>query len=148
MLYARSLAKSVITVVSLACCAGHVTAQQQAFGLELELNKIEQTDSGCRLTFKSTNRMPAKLESFSLEVYLLDPKGVALQSVQFSFGAIAASKARFAKFDLKDRPCKDIGGVFINEFKSCMADKDIAQQCRDTLILNNLTTVSFSDGAP
>jgi hypothetical protein len=116
-------------------------------GLEIELNKIEQTDAGCRLTFKSTNFLNVRLDSFSMEVYLLDPRGVALQSVQFSFGPIAASKARFAKFDLRDRTCAEIGGIFVNEFKSCKADVDISEQCRDTLKIRNLTTVKFSDGA-
>lgn len=116
-------------------------------GLELELNKLEQTDAGCRLTFKSTNRFPTKIDGFDIEVYLLDGKGVALQSIQFSFGAIASGKARFAKFDLKDRKCGEIGGIFVNEFKSCKGETDMAQKCRDTLSLKNLTTIEFSDGA-
>jgi hypothetical protein len=37
--------------------------------------------------------------------------------------------------------------LFVNEFKSCKADTDIAQQCRDTLTLRNLTEIKFSDGA-
>jgi hypothetical protein len=145
MLPVRSM--SVTAVIGFLLCGASGTAGAQQSGLEIELNKIEQFESGCRLTFKSTNRMSVGLQSFSLEVYLLDTKGVALQSVQFSFGSIAATKARFAKFDLKDRPCKDIGGIFVNEFKSCKAETDIAQQCRDTLSLKNLTTVMFSDGA-
>ena len=127
--------------------AGVQPARSAEPGLELELNKIEQAEGGCRLTFKSTNRFATKLNSFSVEVYLLDSKGVALQSVQFSFGAIASGKARFAKFDLKDRQCGEIGGIFVNEFKSCQGETEMAQQCRDTLSLNNLTAIKFSDGA-
>jgi hypothetical protein len=131
----------------LAGAGGDNSALAEGAGLEIELNKVEQADVGCRLTFKSTNNLGVKLESFGIEIYLLDPKGVALQSVQFTFGPIAAAKARFAKFDLKDRPCADIGGIFVNEFKSCKAEAEIAQQCRDTLKLKNLTGIKFSDGA-
>lgn len=126
---------------------GGTPARSADPGLELELNKIEQSAGGCQLTFKSTNRFATKIESFNLEVYLLDARGVALQSVQFSFGAIASGKARFAKFDLKDRQCGEIGGIFVNEFKSCKGEAEMAQQCRDTLSLKNLTAIVFSDGA-
>lgn len=117
-------------------------------GLELELNKIEQTDASCRLIFKTTNHMPQSIESFALELYLLDNKGVALDSVQFTFGAVAAGKARFSKFEMKDRKCADIGGLFVNDVKSCKATAEIADQCRSALRLSNLTAIKFSDGSP
>ena len=138
---------TMIFAVGLMCSNLMSTTYAAAGGLEIELNKAEPMDMGCRLTFKSTNNLGVKLESFTIEVYLLGQKGVALQSVQFTFGAIAAQKARFAKFDLKDRPCGDIGGIFVNEFKSCKAGTDMAETCRDTLTLKNLTAISFSDGA-
>ncbi len=122
-------------------------AQSQKPGIEIEFNKAEQVGADCRLIFKSTNSFAQAITGFSVEIYLLDAKGVALQSVQFSFGAIGASKARFAKFDLQDRKCADIGGIFVNEFKSCKADTEMAQTCRDSLVLKNLTTLSFTDGA-
>jgi hypothetical protein len=117
-------------------------------GLELELNKIEQTDSSCRVIFKTTNHLPADIESFAIELYLLDGKGVALDSVQFTFGAVASNKARFSKFEMKDRKCGDIGGLFVNDVKSCKAKTEIAEQCRSTLQLRNLTAIKFSDGSP
>lgn len=150
MLIRRTLA--IACVLGLASAGAMAPLHAAEAGLEIEFNKIEQTDAGCRLTFKTTNRLPVKLESFSIELYLLDPKGVALESVQFTFGAIAMSKARFSKFDLKDRPCADVGGIFINEFKSCKSDTgkpdtDMVRQCSDTLLLKNLTAITFSDGA-
>src|SRR5260221_10479106 len=109
-----------------------------AAGLELALNKIEQTDTSCRLIFKTTNHMPSDIESFAIELYLLDGKGVALDSVQFTFGAVATAKARFSKFELKDRKCGDIGGLFVNDVKSCKSATEIAEQCRSALQLSNL----------
>jgi hypothetical protein len=128
-------------------CAAAVPAVAQSSGLELELNKVEQTGSDCRVIFKSTNRLGVDLKGFGLEVYLLDPRGVALQSILLSFGSIGLSKGRFAKFDLKGRTCTDIGGVFVNEFKSCQADSDMPEKCRSSLSLKNLTSLSFTDGA-
>ena len=133
--------------MALATASAYSVARADGANLEIEFNKIEQSDAGCRLTFKTTNQLAAKLESFSVELYLLDPKGVALESVQFTFGAIASGKARFSKFDIKDHPCSGIGAIFVNELKSCMADTDIVQQCRDALRLKNLTPIKFSDGA-
>ena len=87
--------------VGLACWLAGAPAHAGGPALEIEFNKIEQMGPDCRLTFKSTNGLAVGLDGFGAEVYLLDPRGVALQSVQFAFGAIAAAKARFAKFDLR-----------------------------------------------
>lgn len=134
-----------LVICTLTFLGGATVPRAQETGLELELNKAEQYDGGCRLTFRAGNHFKTRLEGFTVELYLLDPKGVALQSVQFTFGAVAASKARFAKFDLKDRKCTEIGAIFVNEFKSCKAETDITQQCQNGLILKNLTPLRFTD---
>ncbi len=134
-----------LVIFTLSSVGGATVPRAQQTGLELELNKVEQYDGGCRLTFRAGNHFKARLEGFTVEFYLLDPKGVALQSVQFTFGAVAAAKARFAKFDLKERNCSEIGEIFVNEFKSCKAETDITQQCQNGLILKNLTPLRFTD---
>ncbi len=139
--------KRLVTSLVFSLCLYSPDACAETAGLELELNKIEQAGADCRMIFKSTNRMGLDLKSFGIEVYLLDAKGVALQSILLTFGSISSSKGRFAKFDLKARTCSDIGGVFVNEFKTCQADTDIAEKCRAGLALKNLSTLSFTDGA-
>jgi hypothetical protein len=116
--------------------------------LALELNKAEAAGTGCRLTFKVTNHFPDKLDDINVEVYLVDAKGIVLQSVQFPFGYVLAGKSRFAKFDIRNTVCADIGGMFVNEFKSCKGPTDMAVQCRETLTTANLTAIKFSDGSP
>jgi hypothetical protein len=116
--------------------------------LALELNKAEVAGTGCRLTFKATNYFPNKLDDINVEVYLVDAKGIVLQSVQFPFGYVLAGKTRFAKFDIRNTACTDIGGMFVNEFKSCKGATDMAVQCRESLITSNLTAIKFSDGSP
>lgn len=140
---------SCLAVSAGLCVASPVGAQSPE--LELELNKVEQAGTDCRMIFKSTNRMGIDLKSFGIEVYLLDAKGVALQSILLTFGSISSSKGRFAKFDLKGRTCADIGGVFVNEFKTCQpteqSSTDIAEKCRSGLVLRNLSSLNFTDGA-
>jgi hypothetical protein len=116
--------------------------------LRLELNKAEQSAANCRLTFRITNRFPVKLDDINVEIYFTDKKGVVMQSVQFPFAGVAAGKSRFARFDVNDTACTDIGGMFVNEFKSCKGPSDMAEQCRDTLVVTNLTALTFSDGEP
>lgn len=144
--------KHTIVIILVFCVTFSSTLRNAAIaevapGIEVELNKIEQSDAACSLTFKSSNHLTRNLETMNIEVYLLDKKGVALQSLQFTFNAIAASKARFAKFDLKGRKCDDIGGIFVNEIKSCKLEGDATQTCPTTLQLRNLTSIKFTDGA-
>ena len=116
--------------------------------LALELNKVEAAGDGCRMTFRATNSYPFKLEDINVEVYLVDQKGVVLQSLQFPFGYVLAGKSRFAKFDIKSTACDGIGGMFVNEFKSCKGPTDMALECREALTVTNLTAINFSDGGP
>jgi hypothetical protein len=116
--------------------------------LRLELNKAEQSAASCRLTFRVTNHFPVRLDDINVEIYFTDKKGVVMQSVQFPFAAVAAGKSRFARFDIHDTACTDIGAMFVNEFKSCKGPTDMAEQCSDTLEVANLTALSFSDGEP
>ncbi len=114
--------------------------------LTLELNKVEEADGACRLTFRIVNRYQFKLEDINVEVYLVDNQGVALQSIQFPFGLVLPGKSRFAKFDIKGLPCSSIGGLFVNEFKSCKGSADMKLECLDGLKTTNLTGLKFNDG--
>lgn len=116
--------------------------------LRLELNKAEQSAANCRVTFRITNFFPEKLDDINIEIYFTDKKGVVMQSVQFPFATVLAGKTRFAKFDVHETACADIGGMFVNEFKSCKGSADMAEQCRATLEVANLTALPFSDGEP
>jgi hypothetical protein len=128
----------------LATCG--LAAAEEKPHLALELNKVEPAGTGCRLTFRATNSYDFKLEDITLEVYLVDTKGVVLQSLQFPFGYVLAGKSRFAKFDIKSVACADIGGMFVNEFKSCKGPAEMAMECRESLSVSNLTALKFSDG--
>ena len=135
--------------LALATLAGFtIPVLAEAPHLALELNKAEAAGTGCRLTFKAINYFPDKLDDINVEVYLVDAKGVVLQSVQFPFGYVLAGKTRFAKFDIRNTSCADIGGMFVNEFKSCKGATDMAVQCRESLTTSNLTAIPFSDGSP
>jgi hypothetical protein len=129
-------------------CWPQFAVAQDAPHLVLELNKAETVGTGCRVTFKATNNFPERLEEFNVEVYLVDSKGIVMQSVQFPFGFIPSSKVRFAKFDVKNTDCSNIGGMFVNEFKTCKGKTDMSVQCRETLKTVNLTSITFSDGSP
>ena len=69
-----------------------------------------------------------------------------MQSVQFPFATVLAGKTRFAKFDVNGTDCAGIGGMFVNEFKSCKGAQEMAEQCRASLETANLTSLPFSDG--
>lgn len=140
----KRLARTLSALCFCTACGAASAAEKPH--LALELNKVEAAGTGCRMTFRATNSYDFKLEDITLEVYLVDPKGVVLQSLQFPFGYVLAGKSRFAKFDVKSIPCGDIGGMFVNEFKSCKGTSDMAMECRESLQVTNLTSLKFSDG--
>lgn len=134
----------VITAIVFGIRAGAAEAPH----LALELNKVESSGDGCRMTFRAMNTYPFKLEDITVEVYIVDQKGVVLQSLQFPFGYVLAGKSRFAKFDIKSTKCDAIGGMFVNEFKSCKGPTDMFLECREALKVSNLSAINFTDGDP
>jgi hypothetical protein len=140
--------RNVLAALGFACaaCFPLPALAQDAPHLVLELNKAETVGTGCRVTFKATNNFPERIDEFNVEVYLVDGKGVVMQSVQFPFGFVPNGKSRFAKFDVKNTECASIGGMYVNEFKTCKGKTDLAIQCRESLKTANLTAITFSDG--
>ena len=141
--------KNSLACLALICAVfwQDVASAEEPQHLALELNKAESVAAGCRVTFRATNYFADKLEDVNVEVYLVEAKGIVIQSIQFPLGYVLAGKTRFAKFDIKGTTCVSIGGMFVNEFKSCKGATDMALQCRETLRITNLTAIKFSDGS-
>lgn len=137
---------SLRNALAAALIAWSTTAYAAEPHIRLELNKAEQSAANCRLTFRITNFFPERLDDINVEIYFTDKKGVVMQSVQFPFATVLAGKTRFAKFDVNSTDCAAIGGMFVNEFKSCKGAQDMAEQCRASLETANLTSLPFSDG--
>ncbi|GLQ54647.1 hypothetical protein [Devosia nitrariae] len=90
-----------------------------AAGLALELNALQQGESGCRVTFLATNRLGALLERAGVEVALFDTSGAIERIVNLDFKALSENKTKVLQFELAGLDCGDLGRVLVNDIPAC-----------------------------
>lgn len=87
--------------------------------LSLELNALQPTDSGCRLTFVVVNELAALLEKAAFEVALFDGSGQVNRLTILDFKDLPAGKTKVRRFDLNGSKCAEISRVLVNDATEC-----------------------------
>ncbi len=85
----------------------------------LELNALEQTGGGCRLTFVMRNGLSADIEALGLEIALFADDGAVAGIVALDAGALPAGKTRVRRFVAPESSCAQISRVLINDVTRC-----------------------------
>lgn len=83
----------------------------------IELNKAEQADSACRLTFTAASADSVK--SLVLETVLIDTAGEVQLLTLFDFQSLPGGKTRVRQFDLPHTQCAGIGQILFNGIHAC-----------------------------
>lgn len=111
-------------------------------GLSIELNTLQASDKGCRLTFVAANHFAADVDQASFEVVLFDGKGLVDRMTVLNFKALPAGHARVRQFDIPQVDCGNVSRLLINAARSCEGAGLDAQACTA-----GLQTTSKSDVA-
>lgn len=93
---------------------------QEAGALLLELNAVQPSDKGCRLTFVVTNQLGADLDRASFELALFDQSGVVDRLTVLEFRDMPRAKTKVSRFDLAGVDCGKLSRVLVNEAKDCV----------------------------
>lgn len=121
--------------------AGGVGAQEKT--IAIELNKVMNTDAGCRLTFVVKNDTQALLEKTSYEIAAFDASKTVTKLLVFEFGRLPAGKTKVVEFALAGVGCTDISRILVNTSPQCMADGSASTLCLDALKTSSLTPITF-----
>ncbi len=109
----------------------------------LELNALQQTETGCRITFLAENRLGSEIGKASFELALFGPEGSIDRLVALDFGVLTAGKSRVVQFELKQLACDDIGRVLVNDITACEGGELTPAACLAALVPSTRTTASF-----
>lgn len=120
-----------------------VSALAQKEGLSVELNTLDQSDSGCQLTFLVTTSFQTGIDQLVFETVLFDVAGGVDRLTLFDLGAIPAGKPRVRQFVMPDLQCSDLGKVLINGIPTCTAPGRDAGSCADALTVISRTDVEI-----
>jgi hypothetical protein len=121
MMASRYFARVGGGAVALMLALGWQTAgrAQDEGALAVELNKLEDTEQGCRSSFLVDNQTGHQLSRFQLDLVLFDPRGVAAKQVVLDMAPLYADKKLLTSFLLDEASCDKIGSILINSVPMC-----------------------------
>ena len=111
--------------------------------LDLELNALQPTDKGCRVTFLATNKLGAPLDRAAIETALFDADGAIDRIVNLDFKGLTEGKTKVLQFELADLPCTGIGRVLINDISACEGTGLAPTACLDNLKTTSKPSITF-----
>jgi hypothetical protein len=110
--------------------------------IEIELNRLQTVDSGCRPYFVVRNGLDARLDTLQLDVFLFDRDGIIMQGLTLPFEDVPEGRRKVFPFELQ-LACGEIGSIFVNGVLSCTAGGDAVPGCGGMLSMSQRTEASF-----
>jgi hypothetical protein len=117
-------------------------AQQRL--LTIELNRMQPSQDGCRLSFMAVNRLGANLDRTALEIVIFDADSIVSQMLLLDFGQLPNQKTKVVEFDLSLQ-CEEISRVLVNDVAECAAaeEQNMVEQCFNALRTSNRAEIEF-----
>ena len=119
------------------------TAASDGGSLRLELNNLQPSDNGCRLTFVVTNELGAELAKAAFEMALFNEAGVVDRLTVLDFNELPAGKTKVARFDLAGADCGNINRVLINHATECVGPGMEPDACQRQLRPETKSGIAF-----
>lgn len=111
------IAATALLVLAAADIAPAQESAQPA--LTLELNALQPSEKGCRLTFVVTNNLGAPLDKVGFEVALFNQAQVVDRITVLDFKELPQGKTKVRRFDLGELDCTKITRVLVNDSTEC-----------------------------
>lgn len=109
------------SMAALMSAADAVMAQDAAAaeGLTVELNGVNPSDKGCKLTFTAESGLKQDVEKVSFEFVLFNGQGLVERMAVLDFRDLPAGKTKVRQFDLPGTRCEALGSMLINDAPVC-----------------------------
>jgi len=111
--------------------------------LSLELNSLQPSDGGCRLTFVVENGLGSDLSRAAFELVLFNSEGTVERITVVDFQDLPASRTKVRQFDFKGTQCDGLGRVLVNDTTDCTGDGVEPQACLRNLETSTKASIEF-----
>ncbi|MEJ8572603.1 hypothetical protein [Microbaculum marinum] len=118
----RPLSAAGLATAALLLLAGCGPAAATSETVTIELNRLEDVQGGCRLSYVLTNGLPVSVEALALEVVLFDTDGRVDRFLLFKARPLPVAKTRVQQFEIGDTACGAIGRVLLNDVTDCAGE--------------------------
>lgn len=113
-------------------------------GTQLELNKLEPYDKGCRAYVVVNNPGATDYQSLKLDLVLFQTDGVIGKRFALDLAPVKPEKKTVKLFDIEGVACDKIGSFLINDVIDCKAAGGSVDGCLSRLTTSSLTKVQLS----
>lgn len=121
-----------------------VLAQETtAPSLALELNALQSSDAGCRITFLATNGLTAPIDKATFELALFGAGGGIDRLVSLDFKTLAKGKTKVLQFELAALQCDAVSRVLVNDVTACEGAGLAAGDCLASLSTSTRVEAEF-----
>jgi hypothetical protein len=135
----RRQAWAICATFGLAALAQPLVAAEAE--LLIELNKLEDTEQGCRSLFLFDNATGHELNRFRVDLILFDQDGVYAKQLLLDMAPLYEDKKVLASFLLAEEPCASIGSILVNDLPWCENGSGAALDCVPLLKVESRTDV-------
>jgi hypothetical protein len=112
--------------------------------LAIELNRLEDVNGGCRLSFVLTNELAVSIDGLSIEAVLFDPEGRVDRFLLLKAKPLPQGRARVQQFDVGETTCARIGRVLLNDVTDCAGEGLSPAACMEAIRPESRAEVPFS----
>jgi hypothetical protein len=134
----------ICSILAFALLSGSTGSGAQQKLLTIELNRMQQSQNGCRLSFMAVNKMGTGLEKTALEIVIFDADNIVSQMLLLDFGRLPNDKTKIVEFDLSLQ-CEQISRVLVNDIAECAGaeEQNLAEDCFNALRTLNRAEIEF-----
>ncbi|MCB1467191.1 MAG: hypothetical protein KDK08_08625 [Rhizobiaceae bacterium] len=118
-------------------------SQEDPPALALELNAVQPSQKGCRLTFVVKNGLGTELSRAAFEVALFNDLGVVDRLTVLDFRDLPSGKTKVARFELAGTDCSKVTRVLINGATDCKGDGVATDACMNQLRTTAKAKIEF-----
>ncbi|MCO5072443.1 MAG: hypothetical protein M9944_14665 [Rhizobiaceae bacterium] len=118
-------------------------SQEDPPALALELNAVQPSQKGCRLTFVVKNGLGTELSRAAFEVALFNDLGVVDRLTVLDFRDLPSGKTKVARFELAGTDCSKVTRVLINGATDCKGDGVATDACMSQLRTTAKAKIEF-----
>lgn len=111
--------------------------------LSLELNSVQPSEKGCRLTFVVTNGLSQDLTRAAFEIALFNEDGVVDRLTVLDFKDLPAGKTKVTRFDLAGTDCGNLSRALINGSTQCEGQGVDPAACMSRLATSCRANIAF-----
>jgi len=109
----------------------------QAQSLTVELNKLENVETGCQAFFLFQNGREDTLTSFEMSLAILTSDGIIDRLLTIDAAPLPAERTTLKLFEISDTQCANIGEILLHDIPACTPQSGDPQDCYSFLELNS-----------